>query len=131
MITMDKQSKIIQTLSDNGNRWFQSFWRPAMATLYLFLCLLDYGIRPVANYFQIKHFDLVQTVSIIKDLEPTVQIQVLQLQKDKEPWVPILNEFVHLAFGAILGVSAWTRGNEKIETIRAMSAISSISTTTT
>jgi hypothetical protein len=29
------------------------------------------------------------------------------------------NGFIHMAFGAILGISAWTRGQEKIEAIKA------------
>jgi hypothetical protein len=36
-------------------------------------------------------------------------------------WQPLTLQgggLIHIAFGAILGISAWTRGQEKIETIK-------------
>lgn len=105
-------------IKDDVDDWFNKSWRPAMALLYFFLCVLDYGIRPLTNIIESKKFDLVKTVEIIHELPAATQVQLLQLSKDKEPWPPILNEFVHVAFGAILGVAAYTRGTEKIERIK-------------
>lgn len=98
--------------------WYQRSWRPMMAYLYLFLCFLDYGVRPAVNYYLFKQFNLVQVVSTIKDLEPTVQIQIIEVLRQDEAIEPILSEFVHLAFGAILGAAAFTRGQEKTNRIK-------------
>lgn len=99
-------------LSAYAEHWYQRAWRPSMAAIYMMLCILDYGIRPIVNYYQTKIYSLSETVSIIQDLEPTVQIQILN-QSRQEAVPPILSEFVHLAFGAILGVAAFSRGMEK------------------
>lgn len=93
--------------------WLKSNWRPAMALLYLFLCTLDYAIRPIVNEIGAKDYSLAETVEIIKDLNPTVQVQIIQNASSHEKWPPILTEFVHLAFGAILTGAAITRGMEK------------------
>ena len=95
--------------------WFQRIWRPTMAFLYCFLCLVDYAIRPAVNYYHYKDFSLRDTVSFIQPLEPSVQIQALILSKEKVAIEPILNEFVHISFGAILGVSAYSRYWQKID----------------
>lgn len=96
------------------DNFIQKYWRPSMAVLYLLLCSLDYGIRPVANQYYAKQFDLATTVQEIKDLEPATQIRALEIASRNEIWPPILNEFVHLAFGAILTGAAVTRGLEKV-----------------
>lgn len=86
-----------------------------MAVLYLLLVFLDYGVRPVVNQVYANKFDLSATVEAIKPLEPVVQVKALEIAARNEIWPPILNEFVHLAFGAILSASAATRGFEKIQ----------------
>ena len=99
-------------LGDYAERWYQRMWRPMMAGIYMFLCVLDYGVRPMINYAFSKQFNLAETVFIIKDLEPTVQVRILDNSK-QVLMDPILTEFVHLAFGAILGIAAFSRGSEK------------------
>jgi hypothetical protein len=99
------------------DKWYVNTWRPAVAWTYLCFCIIDYGVRPAINYYEYKKFNLTETVNALKELPSTSQVQIIQaLQKPDIP--PVLNEFVHLAFGSIIGVSAWTRGMEKIETIR-------------
>lgn len=93
--------------------WYQRSWRPMMAFLYLTLCLLDYGVRPAINFYFFKQFNLVQTVESIQNLDSAVQIQIIEVLRKNEAIQPILPEFVHLAFGAILGVAAYSRGKEK------------------
>ncbi len=68
--------------------WIKQYWRPAIAWQYFTVCVFDFIIFPAAfMYFT------------------------------KQPWDPItLKEggFYHLAMAAIIGVAAWTRGQEKI-----------------
>ncbi len=99
----------------NKDGFFQKYWRPAVAALYLMLCLLDYGVRPLVNQYYAKQFDLSATVEAIKPLEPSVQVKALEIAARNEIWPPILNDMVHLAFGAILSAAATTRGMEKIQ----------------
>lgn len=94
-------------------QWYQRSWRPMMAFVYMMLCVLDYGVRPLVNYIIYKKSDnLADVVSTIKDLDPVVQVKVIDSMKE-ETLKPILSEFVHLAFGAILGVAAFSRGQRK------------------
>ena len=97
---------------DYAERWYQRAWRPSMAFIYMMLCVLDYGVRPTINYFQAKEYDLPEIIMNIQDLDPAVQVQVLT-QSKQNVIDPILTEFVHLAFGAILGVAAFSRGAGK------------------
>lgn len=69
-------------------------WRPALALLYGFICLLDFAIFPVTwNALQVW---LHQT--------PTIW-QAITLQGAG---------IFHISFGAILGVTAYGRTKEKI-----------------
>lgn len=92
--------------------WYQRMWRPMMAAIYMMLCVLDYGVRPAVNYFTTKRYNLQEIVRTIKDLDPMVQLKVLE-QSKVEAMPPILNEFTHLAFGTILGISAFSRSLSK------------------
>ena len=92
--------------------WYQRSWRPMMAFVYMMLCILDYGVRPVINYYQTKILDLPAVVSAIQPLEPIVQIEILNTYKT-ERFSPILTEFVHLTFAAVLGIAAFSRGSGK------------------
>lgn len=95
--------------------WYERTWRPAMAFLYFFLCFLDYAVRPAINIYFFREFDLIEVVQTIEPLENTVQIQIIDTLRSKEAVSPILSEFVHISFGAILGVAAFTRGREELE----------------
>lgn len=94
-------------------RWYQRYWRPCMAFLYMGLCILDYAIRPTVNYYQVKQLDLPVIVQTIKGLDAPAQVQVLQTSQQSIIMPPILNEFVHVAFGTVLGIAAFTRLQEK------------------
>jgi hypothetical protein len=53
----------------------------------------------------------------LKFNNPAAQIQALQTLKQAHVWVPLTlqgNGMFHVAFGAILGVAAFTRGQEKV-----------------
>lgn len=72
----------------NEESWIKKYWRPATAWQYLAVCVFDFIIFPAAYmYFT------------------------------KQPWDPITLKaggFYHIAMAAIIGVAAWTRGQEKI-----------------
>ena len=80
--------------SDRYENWMNRKWRPAMGWLYMTTCAFDFIIFPIvwsASQALLKH-----------------QIT---------PWDPLTLKgagFYHLSMGAILGVAAWTRGQEKI-----------------
>lgn len=97
------------------DNFFQKYWRPAMAGLYMLLMILDYGVRPLVNQWHANEFDLSATVVAISALDPQVQVKALDIASRNEIWPSILNEFVHLAFGAILTAAATTRGFEKMK----------------
>lgn len=82
-----------------NNEWMNRKWRPMMAMTYMAINLFDFIIGPV-------FFNLLQYKSAT---DAIVQWAPLTLQG---------SGLIHLAFGAILGITAWTRGAEKIESIR-------------
>jgi hypothetical protein len=76
-----------------GN-WIKNHWRPMMAMQYLAVCVFDFILAPVG-------WAIVQMYMHV----PLVQ------------WSPTTlsaGGLYHLAMGAVLGVAAWTRGQENI-----------------
>jgi hypothetical protein len=79
--------------------WAKAFWRPAMGWLYMIICFMDFVGFPLLTIFLpiiFKPFGLVM---------PYTAWTSLTLSN---------GGLIHLAFGAILGVSAFSRGQEKI-----------------
>ena len=74
--------------------WMQKKWRPAMGWMYMLICTLDMGVFPVA-------WSLLQVLSH----QPITQWQPLTLQGAG---------LFHLAMGAVLGIAAFGRTQEKI-----------------
>lgn len=82
-------------LAKEEEHWMKAMWRPAMGWLYMAMCACDFIIFPVIAMF------LPQIVPGLTYI----------------PWKSITLDnggLIHMAFGAILGVAAWTRGQEKI-----------------
>jgi len=78
--------------------WMQQRWRPLMAVQYMVVCLSDFIVFPVL-------FTLVQFWGTA---ETAVEVR---------QWVPITLQsggFYHIAMGAVLGITAWSRGQEKL-----------------
>jgi hypothetical protein len=73
-------------------------WRPMMAIVYMAINICDFILFPV--------------------LWAVVQFWETSAANDAfRQWAPLTLQgggFIHMAFGAILGISAWTRGKEKI-----------------
>jgi len=79
--------------------WAKSFWRPAMGWLYMVICFMDFVGFPLLTIF---------LPIIFKPFGLTMPYQAWQS-------LTLSNGgLIHLAFGAILGVSAFSRGQEKI-----------------
>ena len=75
--------------------WMKSYWRPAMGWLYMIICFVDFVAFPVIAMFMPAFIKGIQYI----------------------PWKSITLDnggLIHLAFGAILGITSWTRGQEKV-----------------
>lgn len=80
-------------------RWIQKYWRPMMAMTYMAIIIFDFIIFPIA-------WSLTQVYGLGE-----VELQ----------WAPLTllsGGIFHAAMGAVLGVAAWTRGQEKIERLK-------------
>jgi hypothetical protein len=92
--------KKIETEKYKRDDWMQSHWRPMMAIVYMSIVAFDFIIAPI-------FWSLVQTFA-----SGTVSMQW-------NPLTLISGGIFHAAMGAILGISAFTRGREKLERVRA------------
>lgn len=73
--------------------WIVKKWRPMMGWAYMGICIFDFILGPIL-------FTVAQS-----DLSTMVQ------------WSPLTMKaggLFHVAMGAVLGVTAWSRGQEKI-----------------
>lgn len=80
----------------NKETWLNSKWRPAMGWTYISICLFDFIIGPVLW-------------TVLQDASAT--------GLTSQQWTPLTlgsGGLFHMAMGAILGVTAWSRGKEKI-----------------
>lgn len=79
---------------EKDNEWIQKTWRPAVGVTYIVINIFDFIIFPIlwTLYGMITKNAVTQ-------------------------WHPLTLDstgLFHLSFGAILGVSAWSRGKEKV-----------------
>lgn len=90
----EKEQQMQDTLVGVGNdHWLKTYWRPAMAWIYAIICACDFVIFPIFwNILEVYNKQL-----------PLTQWSPLTLQG---------SGLIHVAFGAILGIAAWSRGNE-------------------
>jgi hypothetical protein len=80
--------------SKKDEDWMQKKWRPAMGWMYMIICTLDMAIFPVL-------WSLLQVFT----KQPVTQWNPLTLQGAG---------LFHLAMGAVLGIAAWGRTQEKV-----------------
>lgn len=76
--------------------WMKEKWRPAMGWMYMSICCFDFVLFPI----------------LWSILQALVHDGVITSQ-----WTPLTLQgagLFHMAMGAILGVAAWTRGQEKL-----------------
>lgn len=77
--------------------WMNRKWRPAMGWMYMVVCICDFIIFPI----------------IWSGTQAIMHASVIT------QWHPLTLEgagLFHLAMGAVLGITAWSRGQEKITT---------------
>lgn len=79
----------------NIESWMDRKWRPAMGWTYMAICILDFAVFPILwSILQAKYEGVVTS-----------------------QWDPLTLKgagLFHMAMGAIVGVTAWSRGQEKI-----------------
>jgi hypothetical protein len=83
--------------------WFVAYWRPAMAWAYLSICVFDFIVAPIL-----------------------VGLLSLATHQPYHGWVPLTLEgggLFHLAMGTVTGVTAWSRGQEKITSISGFNSV--------
>jgi len=84
--------------NENKEDWMTKKWRPMMAIMYMICCLADFALFPI--------------------MFTIVQFWETQAANDAfRQWVPITLQgggLFHVAMGAVLGVSAFGRTQEKI-----------------
>jgi hypothetical protein len=80
---------------EKAEDWMQSKWRPAMGWMYMIVCIFDFMLAPVL-------WSITQAL-----FHGTVQTQ----------WQPLTLQgagLFHLAMGAVLGIAAYGRTQEKL-----------------
>ena len=94
----EKKSDEIKKEEKQQEDWMTKKWRPMMAMMYMTCCLADFAIFPI--------------------MFTIVQFWETQAANDAfRQWVPITLQgggLFHVAMGAVLGVSAFGRTQEKI-----------------
>jgi hypothetical protein len=83
------------TNSTYKENWLTSTWRPAMAWMYMVVCIFDFIIFPIL----------------------WSAMQVMFHGKIDVSWSPITllgAGLFHMAMGAVIGVTAWGRTKEKL-----------------
>ena len=85
--------------SKKEESWVKSMWRPAMGWLYMLICLMDFVVFPAIAMF---------LPVMLKGIGITMQYAAWQS-------LTLSNGgLIHMAFGAILGVAAYGRTQEKV-----------------
>lgn len=78
--------------------WIQKKWRPMMAIMYMVVCIFDFIIFPVM--FTIVQFWETQAAN--------------DAFRQWQPLTLVGAGLFHMAMGAVLGITAWSRGQEKM-----------------
>lgn len=103
--------KEIDKLTKKEEDWMSKKWRPMMAIMYMMVCIFDFILFPI--------------------MFTGVQFWEVQAANDAfRQWNPITllgGGLFHVAMGAVLGVSAWSRGQEKIAGVANNNAVPQLS----
>ncbi len=100
------------------SKWLRSMWRPLSAVTYLSICIFDFIIAPY--YVQAQPHDLAEIFKYVLQMPVEQQSEALNIMMNKGDWQSLTLQgggLFHIAFGAILGAAAWTRGMEKRERV--------------
>ena len=92
------EEKKISESEQKKEDWMNTKWRPAMGWMYMATCVFDFILFPI--------------------LWAIVQFWETQAANDAfRQWQPLTLQgagLFHMAMGAVLGIAAWSRGQEKI-----------------
>lgn len=95
---MSKKELPTSKMSKAEEDWMTKKWRPMMAVMYMTACIFDFVLFPI--------------------MFTGVQFWETSAANDAfRQWIPITLQgggLFHVAMGAVLGVSAWSRGQEKM-----------------
>jgi hypothetical protein len=95
---MSKKTEEVKEKKKPDEDWMTKKWRPMMAMMYMTCCLFDFALFPI--------------------MFTVVQFWEVQAANDAfRQWVPITLQgggLFHVAMGAVLGVSAYGRTQEKV-----------------
>ena len=110
----------IERQDSNGPiaKWMRSLWRPLAALTYLAICIFDFIVAPY--YVQAQPHDLAEIFKYVLQMPVEQQSEALNIMMNKGDWQSLTLQgggLFHIAFGAILGAAAWTRGMEKRERV--------------
>ena len=93
-----KEEEKVEVVKKPDEDWMTKKWRPMMAMMYMTCCLFDFALFPI--------------------MFTIVQFWEVQAANDAfRQWVPITLQgggLFHVAMGAVLGVSAYGRTQEKV-----------------
>lgn len=78
--------------------WMQTKWRPMMGWMYMIVCIFDFIVFPI-GFTAVQFWEVEATNDAFRQWNP-ITLQGAGL--------------FHMAMGAILGITAWSRGQEKI-----------------
>ena len=95
-------SEEVKNLSERKEEnWVNSKWRPMMGWMYMFVCVCDFVVFPILwSLIQAAHGGRVET-----------------------QWMPITLQgagLFHMAMGAIIGVAAFGRTQEKLASVNSL-----------
>lgn len=93
-VSLDKEIAENQ-MQKQDEHWMKSMWRPAMGWLYMVICFMDFVAFPAISMFM---------PILVKGMS-YMAWQSLTLSN---------GGLIHMAFGAILGVAAYGRTQEKV-----------------
>lgn len=95
---MAEEVKVLSESEKKKEDWMNSKWRPAMGWMYMAVCMFDFIIAPI--------------------LWAVIQFWETQAANDAfRQWQPLTLQgagLFHMAMGAVLGLSAWGRTQEKL-----------------
>lgn len=95
----------------------KKYWRPVAAYVYLAICLFDFVAAPVFIEMRNSRVNVEAFMEIRQLGDKELMMKALdKVDLGRDTWKPLTLEgggLFHLSFGAILGVAAWTRGQEK------------------
>ena len=88
-----------EQMSKEQEHWVKAYWRPAMGWLYMLICLCDFVVFPAVAMFLPVFF---KGLGVLMAYTAWVSLTLSN------------GGLIHMAFGAILGVAAYGRTQEKV-----------------